>query len=521
MEREIYSDYVAYEIHYYYDKHPDGPDRCPMCGGDLSRSDIEPSRAMRDEMAPAATTNESGIYIHSNGSWLHTCNRCRWWCVREGCQYIDTTVTVFHYSEYLIFAIVEKSEQSTLPNIPESTQPWLKALDDPDVYDLRVLRSLPKLLAGFIYKQSHSPKAMPGSQPVIKDMSECDRFFNMTRELVARHKEKKLHKTEHLKLRPGDKIRIRQHAYRGNGIGITESNGTIVATEGSIGTVLSYDEYHEAMHEWYKREDRKYWKEYLAGEKSSWLAWHFPQVKEWMKQGTCYPIEFESLVPPSEDELAFWKELRQYTHVAWEYRDVQTAWVVEVDCLEKITNSAYIKFAAELRSKGKSTSLAHHETHMSQALFDPHRDPATDLLAALIRARREHKNIVLDVGGDWCVWCKRFEQFIASHPVLQSLCSQYYVTTRLYFGEGGEEMEFFRFFPEIQSVPHLFIMNPKGEIICSQPTDPLEQGNSYNIDRVHLFFQTWINTELPALHYPHMKQLGTFIKHIEATYGQS
>ncbi len=356
MEREIYSDYLAYEIHYYYHEHPDGPDRCPMCGGDLSRSDIEPSRAMRDEMAPVATNKESGVYIHSKGSWLHTCNRCRWWCVREGCQYIDTTVTVFHYSEYLIFAIAEGSKQRALPNMPESTQPWLKALDDPNVYDLRVLRPLPKTLAMFIYKQPDSSESPSNTQPVIKDMSECDRFFDMAKELIAKYKEKKLSKTEHMRLSPGDKIRVRQHAYRSNGIGITVTTGNIVAIEGSIGTILSYDEYHENVHKTYGTEFESEWTAYLTGSKGTWLAWHFSQVKKWIEGGTHYPIKFEILVPPLEGELVFWKELREYTDVVRGYGDVRQAWVMEVDCLEKITDVTYTKIVNDIRSTGKSTS---------------------------------------------------------------------------------------------------------------------------------------------------------------------
>ena len=49
MESEIYSDYVCYEIQFYYHEHPYGPNRCPMCGKDLSQLEIEPSRAMRDD----------------------------------------------------------------------------------------------------------------------------------------------------------------------------------------------------------------------------------------------------------------------------------------------------------------------------------------------------------------------------------------------------------------------------------------------------------------------------------------
>ncbi|HVO73587.1 MAG TPA: thioredoxin family protein, partial [Ignavibacteriaceae bacterium] len=37
--------------------------------------------------------------------------------------------------------------------------------------------------------------------------------------------------------------------------------------------------------------------------------------------------------------------------------------------------------------------------------FDPSRNPAKDLNNAVAEAKRTGKRILLDVGGNWCIWC--------------------------------------------------------------------------------------------------------------------
>ena len=43
---------------------------------------------------------------------------------------------------------------------------------------------------------------------------------------------------------------------------------------------------------------------------------------------------------------------------------------------------------------------------MKPAGYDPARDPAADLKSAMTEAQRDGKRILLEVGGEWCVWCQ-------------------------------------------------------------------------------------------------------------------
>ncbi len=49
-----------------------------------------------------------------------------------------------------------------------------------------------------------------------------------------------------------------------------------------------------------------------------------------------------------------------------------------------------------------------HESHK----FDPSRDAQKDINNAIVEAKKLDKRILLDVGGEWCIWCHRLDSLI-------------------------------------------------------------------------------------------------------------
>jgi hypothetical protein len=128
-----------------------------------------------------------------------------------------------------------------------------------------------------------------------------------------------------MRLSPGDTVYITQHAYQ-NGPDVVN---LLAATQGSIATVLSYAEYCEAVR---KNLSTPAGVEQLPHVKK-WVAEHFPQVKERIDAGTEYPVRFETVAPPSEWELAIWKEGPVSTYVDVNVGGIDT---LRIEFLEKI-----------------------------------------------------------------------------------------------------------------------------------------------------------------------------------------
>lgn len=123
--------------------------------------------------------------------------------------------------------------------------------------------------------------------------------------------------------------------------------------------------------------------------------------------------------------------------------------------------------------------------------FDPARDPADDLRTATLAAQREGKRIVLDVGGDWCAWCRRLDAFVDSDATVRAYRDAHFVWMKVNYSEENENVTFLSRFPKAKGYPHLFVLDADGKLLHSQFTGVLEQGKSYDREKVMAFLKKW------------------------------
>lgn len=123
--------------------------------------------------------------------------------------------------------------------------------------------------------------------------------------------------------------------------------------------------------------------------------------------------------------------------------------------------------------------------------FDPTRDPVADLNAASEKAKAEGKRIILDVGGEWCGWCHFLDAFFVKHAELAKLRDDNYIWLKINMSEENENKGFLSAFPKIDGYPHLFVMEKDGSFLHSQRTDVLEEGKTYNLQRMMDFLNKW------------------------------
>lgn len=57
----------------------------------------------------------------------------------------------------------------------------------------------------------------------------------------------------------------------------------------------------------------------------------------------------------------------------------------------------------------------------AEKIFDPSRNPTKDLQAAINQTETEHKNILMDVGGNWCPWCMLLDRTLHEDQQLRGL----------------------------------------------------------------------------------------------------
>ncbi|MGC1377411.1 MAG: thioredoxin family protein [Anaerolineales bacterium] len=123
--------------------------------------------------------------------------------------------------------------------------------------------------------------------------------------------------------------------------------------------------------------------------------------------------------------------------------------------------------------------------------YNPSSDPAQDLQKAVVVAREENKRILLEVGGDWCIWCRIMDDFYTAHPDLLKLRETHYVLVKVNYSQENDNQAFLSRYPAIPGYPHIFILTGDGSFLHSQDTSELEEGKSYNLQKFTAFLQEW------------------------------
>jgi len=131
-----------------------------------------------------------------------------------------------------------------------------------------------------------------------------------------------------------------------------------------------------------------------------------------------------------------------------------------------------------------------------QALYDPEADPAEQLAAAIEEATASGRRIILEVGGNWCIWCHHLHDFMADHDGIRKLWDESFVTVNVNVSPENRNETFLGAYPEIPGYPHLFVLAPDGTLLHSQNTGDLERGESYSRASMLDFISQWAPPDL-------------------------
>lgn len=123
--------------------------------------------------------------------------------------------------------------------------------------------------------------------------------------------------------------------------------------------------------------------------------------------------------------------------------------------------------------------------------FDPYKDPKMDLEQAIASAKIDGKRIILDVGGEWCGWCRHMDKFFAQNPALAKLRDENFIWIKVNYSEENYNDEFLSKYPSIKGYPHLFVLETDGTLLKSQETGSLEDEKSYDLQKFTDFLKKW------------------------------
>lgn len=154
-----------------------------------------------------------------------------------------------------------------------------------------------------------------------------------------------------------------------------------------------------------------------------------------------------------------------------------------------------IGFSQTQEEKEAKKKLADAEKAALPKPYNEMEDADAKVKELLVQAKAENKNIMIQVGGNWCIWCLRLNNFIQKSDELKGIIHSNYLFYHLNYSPKNKNEKFFSQYGnpgEKLGYPVFMILDPNGKLLHVQETGSLEDGKGYGFEKVKSFLNTWL-----------------------------
>src|SRR5215204_388565 len=132
-----------------------------------------------------------------------------------------------------------------------------------------------------------------------------------------------------------------------------------------------------------------------------------------------------------------------------------------------------------------STLMSSAQDIKNFKLYKPEENAEQKISDAVAKAKAEKKQVFIQIGGNWCIWCARFNDFVTTDNKIDSLINKDYVTYHLNYGKENYNKALLAKYgyPQRFGFPVFLILNEEGKLIHTQDSWFLEDGKSYSREK--------------------------------------
>lgn len=162
----------------------------------------------------------------------------------------------------------------------------------------------------------------------------------------------------------------------------------------------------------------------------------------------------------------------------------------------KITEVKNIQTAvvdsAKIKEEAKKAAIA--EKNALPKPYHPEENAEAKIAELTALAKKENKNIMIQAGGNWCIWCLRFNNYVQTTPELKKLADDNYIYYHLNYSPDNKNEKIFAKYGnpgDKYGYPVFIVLDKDGKQIHTQDSSVLEEGKGYSLDKVKKFFEDW------------------------------
>ncbi|TKB46449.1 thioredoxin family protein [Thalassotalea mangrovi] len=137
-------------------------------------------------------------------------------------------------------------------------------------------------------------------------------------------------------------------------------------------------------------------------------------------------------------------------------------------------------------------------------IYDDKRDPFVDAVAAISLAGFTNRNVLIEIGGNWCTWCHKLDAFLEQNPDIYKALHENFVLLKVNVSDSNENADFMAGLPPVLGYPHMYVSTGQGKVILSKDTAEFLEDGSYSKEAWMTFIGRWqsanneANTSLQA-----------------------
>ncbi len=126
-------------------------------------------------------------------------------------------------------------------------------------------------------------------------------------------------------------------------------------------------------------------------------------------------------------------------------------------------------------------------------LYKPAEDAEKEIENAISKAKKESKHVFIQIGGNWCIWCARFNDFVLTDKKIDSNMNAEYVTYHLNYSKENYNVKLLAKYnyPQRFGFPVFLVLDGNGKLLHTQNSVYLEKDKSYDRNVVIGFFKDW------------------------------
>lgn len=112
-----------------------------------------------------------------------------------------------------------------------------------------------------------------------------------------------------------------------------------------------------------------------------------------------------------------------------------------------------------------------------EPIYDESADAKQQIAAALAKAKKENRRVLIQWGGNWCGWCRMLHHTMSTNAKIKRELQYEYDVVLIDIGHWNKNLDLAASYgADLKSgVPYLTVLDSSGKTVTNQPSDSLER----------------------------------------------